>query len=134
MAYNHLETMDIYNLVARWHTGYTISQISRTQKLDRKTIRGYIKLAEKIGLSRNHPLPEKAELLKLFQTFLPTNPAKRDDEVQIDYGKLGLLYDPLRQKKRTVYAKLDHWYALLGYPTAYRPPSDTQIFCRLADR
>ena len=24
--------------------------------------------------------------------------------MQIDYGKLGLLYDPLRQKKRTVYA------------------------------
>src|SRR5574342_120244 len=73
MAYNHLETMDIYNLVLRWHAGYTISQISRTQKLDRKTIRGYIKLAEKIGLSRNLPLPEKSELLKLFQTFLPTN-------------------------------------------------------------
>ena len=48
MAYNHLETMDIYNLVSRWHAGYTISQISRTQKLDRKTIRAYIKLAEKI--------------------------------------------------------------------------------------
>ena len=174
MAYNHLETMDIYNLVARWHAGYTISQISRTPKLDRKTIRGYIKLAEKIGLSRNQPLPEKTELLKLFQTFLPTNqrgspvrnllvphkdeivgliadktsplkPKTADEvicarhelkvsygtfkrflhahaaefiklnstcrfetepgeEVQIDYGKLGLLYDPLRQKKRTVYA------------------------------
>jgi hypothetical protein len=73
MAYNHLEIMDIYNLVSRWHAGYTISQISRTLKLDRKTIRAYIKLAEKIGLSRNHPLPEKTELLTLFQTFLPTN-------------------------------------------------------------
>lgn len=174
MAYNHLESMDIYNLVLRWHAGYTISQISRTQKLDRKTIRGYIKLAEKVGLSRNLPLPEKAELLKLFQTFLPSNHRRspvrnllvphRDEivglindkthplkpktayevicerhelkvsygtfkrflrahtgdltklnstcrfetepgeEVQIDYGKLGLLYDPLRQKKRTVYA------------------------------
>lgn len=174
MAYNHLETMDIYNLVSRWHAGYTISQISRTQQLDRKTIRVYIKLAEKIGLSRNHPLPEKTELLTLFQTFLPTNqrgspvrnllvPHKDEivglikdkihplkpktayevicerhelkvsygtfkrflhaqagefdklnstcrfesepgEEVQIDYGKLGLLYDPLRQKKRTVYA------------------------------
>lgn len=174
MAYNPLETMDIYNLVARWHAGYSISQISRTQKLDRKTIRSYIKLAEKVGLSRNHPLPEKTELLKLFQAFLPANqrsapvrnllmPHKDEivglindkvhplkpktayevvcarhelavsygtfkrflhahaaefiklnstcrfetepgDEVQIDYGKLGLLYDPLRQKKRTVYA------------------------------
>lgn len=174
MAYNHFETMDLYNLVTRWHAGYSISQISRTQKLDRKTIRGYLKLAEKIGLSRNLPLPEKSELLKLFQTFLPTNqraapvrnllvPHKDEivglindkthplkpktayevicarheftvsygtfkrflhahaaefmrlnstcrfetepgDEVQIDYGKLGLLYDPLRQKKRTVYA------------------------------
>jgi transposase len=174
MAYNHLKTMDIYNLVARWHAGYTISQISRTLKLDRKTIRGYLKLAEKLGLSRNQPLPEKAELLQLFQTFLPNNqrrspvrklllPHKDEimnlivdkahplkpktayevicarhelkvsygtfkrflhthaaeflpqhstcrfetepgEEVQIDYGKLGLLYDPLRRKKRTVYA------------------------------
>jgi transposase len=174
MAYNHLETMDIYNLVARWQAGQTISQISRTLSLDRKTVRGYIKLAEKVGLSRNEPPPEKTELLKLFATFLPTNqrrspvrnlliPHKDEimglitdkihplkpktayevicerhelevsygtfkrflharaaefiklnstcrfetepgEEVQIDYGKLGLLYDPLRQKKRTIYA------------------------------
>lgn len=174
MAYNHLETMDIYNLVARWHAGYTISQISRTLKLDRKTVRAYLKQAEAVGLSRNEALPEKAELLKLFQTFLPANqrhspvrklllPHKDEimnliadkthplkpktayevicarhelkvsygtfkrflhahaaeiipqqstcrfetepgEEAQIDYGKLGLLYDPLRQKKRTVYA------------------------------
>jgi len=174
MAYNHLQTMDIYNLVARWQAGYTISQISRALNLDRKTVRGYIKLAEKIFLSRNEPAPEKTELLALFGTFLPTNqrhspvrnllnPHKEEilgliadkthplkpktayeviceryelkvsygtfkrflrahatefiklnstcrfetepgEEVQIDYGKLGLLYDPLRQKKRTVYA------------------------------
>jgi len=174
MAYNHLETMDIYNLLTRWHAGYTISQMSRTLKLDRKTIRGYLRQAEQIGLSRHHPLPEKAELLKLFEAFLPTHqraaPVRKllvphqdeivalmtdkvhplkpktayevicerhelqvsygtfkrflrthagefarlnstcrfetepGEEVQIDYGKLGLLYDPLRQKKRTIYA------------------------------
>ena len=174
MAYNFLETMDLYNIINRWYAGYTISQISRTLKLDRKTIRGYIKLAEKVGLSRNQPLPEKTELLKLLQAFLPTNqrfsprqslltPHKDEiiglitdktyplkpktayevicerytldvsygtfkrfirahagslaqlnstcrfetepgDEVQIDYCKLGLLHDPCRQKRRTVYA------------------------------
>lgn len=174
MAYNPLETVDIYNLVARWHAGYTISQISRALKLDRKTVRGYLKQAEKAGLSQNEPLPERAELLKLFQTFLPTNQRRSPvrnllipyqdeimnliadkthplkpktayevicerhdlkvsygtfkrflhthaaeimprhstcrfetepgEEVQIDYCKLGLLYDPLCRKKRTVYA------------------------------
>ena len=42
MAYNQLKTMDLYNHIQRWHRGYTISQISRTLKLDRKTIRAYI--------------------------------------------------------------------------------------------
>jgi transposase len=167
--------MDFYNIIHRWHAGYTISQLSRTLKLDRKTIRSYVKLAEKIGLSRNEPfLPEKTALLKLLHAFLPTNqraapsrnllvPHKDEiigliadqnyplkpktayevicerytldvsygtfkrfirahagdlarlnstcrfetepgDEVQIDYCKLGLIYDPHRQKRRTVYA------------------------------
>jgi transposase len=174
MAYNHLETMDIYTLIARWHAGYSISQISKTLKLDRKTIRGYIRLAEKVGLSRNQSLPEKAEFLKLIKAFLPTTqraaPAREllvphkdeivglitdkshplkpktayevicerheldvgygtfkrflrthvtefsrptstcrfetepGEEVQIDYGKLGLIAEPGSHKKRIVYA------------------------------
>jgi hypothetical protein len=63
--------MDIYDIIVRWHAGYTISQISRTLKLDRKTVRAYIRMAEKIGLSRNEALPEKFELLSRLGAFVP---------------------------------------------------------------
>lgn len=47
MAHNPLVTMDPYNLVARWHAGDTISQISRALNLDRKTVRAYLKAGRK---------------------------------------------------------------------------------------
>jgi len=63
--------MDLYALITRWHRGYGIRQISRTLKLDRKTVQRYVRLAEAAGLSRNLPLPEKAELLRALHALLP---------------------------------------------------------------
>lgn len=174
MAYKHFETMDIYNVIIRWHAGYKIRQISRGLNLDRNTVRRYLKLAERAGISKDQPLPEKAELLKRLASLIPTNerpqpvrnaferyrneiiplitathdPLKpktayevicarhpleasystfkrfiRDhqpalfkprttcrietvagEEAQIDYARMGKLYDPLLKKERLVYA------------------------------
>lgn len=174
MAYKFFDVMDIYNVITRWQAGYKIRHISRTLQMDRKTVRRYIKLAQKAGIAKNQPLPEKASLLKLLAPLIPTNerpqptrsvfephkdeilglitqttdPLKpktayevvcaryqlhasystfkrfvRDprlqfskprstcrfetaagEEMQIDYGYMGRLYDPLAKKTRQVYA------------------------------
>ena len=73
MSYQGFEKMDLYNIIIRWHQGYKIRQISRALNLDRKTVRKYIKLAQKAGLSLDQALPEKTVLLALLQPLLKKN-------------------------------------------------------------
>jgi predicted transcriptional regulator len=49
--------MDIYQIITRWHAGYSISEISRALDLARKTVRRYIREATACGLSLEEPLP-----------------------------------------------------------------------------
>lgn len=177
MAFKRIPVMDLYQLIRRWHAGYTIREISNALDLDRKTVRHYIRLAEQAGLSRAHPLPEKTLLLAQLEAWLPQKKyaqpaqslflvhkdeiitlvtAEQDplhpktayevicerygveasytsfkrfvrqhaqdlglaktlattcrfetepgEELQIDYGKMGRLYDPLSARNRDVYA------------------------------
>jgi len=173
MPYQRFGPMDLYALIARWHAGYRIREISRILQIDRKTVRRYLRMAQSLGVSQSTPLPEKDELLKKLLTLIPANDkprpsqslfepyeqeirmllgderdplkaktayevicsrygldtsyssfkrfmqrcqvlgAKRTtcrfetepgEEMQIDYGKMGLLYSPLTQKNRVVHA------------------------------
>jgi transposase len=174
MSFHRYDFMDLHALITRWHAGYGIRQISRMLKLDRKTVQRYVRLAEAAGLSRELPLPEKAELLRRLEALLPAldkpQPARnafaphRDEllalltnahdpllpktayevlcarhelaasystfkrflgacqperlppqttcrfevspgeEVQVDYAKMGLLYDPHMKKNRVLHA------------------------------
>ena len=63
--------MDIYQIIKRWHQGYSITQIHRALRYDGKTIRRYITLAQSLGLDRSTPLPEKTTLLKLLKPLIP---------------------------------------------------------------
>lgn len=71
MAYKRMRTMDIYNIISRWHAGYNISRISEVCDLDRKTVRNYIKLAQQSGLCRTRPLPCREELLEQLEKLIP---------------------------------------------------------------
>jgi transposase len=71
MAFKRITEMDLYDIITRWHSGYTISQLSALSGLDRKTVRQYIGRAEQAGLSRAKPLPEREELLELFTSVVP---------------------------------------------------------------
>ena len=62
--------MDIYQILARWHVGYSIKRISRSLQVDRKTVRRYIRAATNKGLSRDEPLPEREVLLGLIEPIL----------------------------------------------------------------
>lgn len=177
MAYKRIGAMDIYQLLSRWHSGYNITQISKTLALDRKTVRQYVNLARDAGIRRDQPLPDKHELLKQMDALIPgrkqEQPARElflkhkdeiielvtdrqdplkpktayevicerygvtasytsfkrfvrehaaefeltetrattcrfetdpGEEVQIDYGKMGRLHDPLTRRNRDIYA------------------------------
>jgi transposase len=168
--------MDIWEIIRRWHDKQSISHIARILGHDRKTVRAFIRRAQKKGIQRHSPLPPKEHFRQLFvkdvssairplpaqellQPFLseiselvnhhhcPLKPKIAFDvichkhdltgkvsyssfkrfvrknslvvspqkvtcrievepalEVQVDYAKMGILYDPLAGKNRTVYA------------------------------
>lgn len=172
--YQLFTAMDIYEIILRWHRGYGIRPISRALHIDRKTVQRYVKLAQKAGISREEPLPQKVQLLTVLAAFIPNNerphPARnvfepyrneisalitnpsdplkpktafeviclrhsvqasystfkrfiRDaqldlslrpatcrfetpagEELQLDYGRMGLLSNPLTHKQRLTYA------------------------------
>ena len=72
MAYHEISIMDIWEVIRRWHDRQAISQIARTLDYDRKTVRGYIHQAQRLGWSPELPLPAKDEVLRLLQQAGPT--------------------------------------------------------------
>lgn len=74
MAFKRITEMDLYEITARWHAGYNISQLSELADVDRKTVRQYVRRFEQAGLSTTEPLPAREELMKLLTSVLP----KRD--------------------------------------------------------
>jgi hypothetical protein len=50
MAYREVRVMDIEQVIRRWTAGEAIRAIARTTDLDRNTVRGLIRQAEKTGL------------------------------------------------------------------------------------
>lgn len=176
MAFHQISIMDVWDIIRRWHDRHSISQIAQALGYDRKTVRGYIQLAESAGLSPEKPLPEKEEGLRLLQNLhhhrgrlpkaqtilltyleeivalindpdlalkpknaflvicdrhdlsgtvsypsfkrfirthrLTINPARvscrlevdAGSEVQIDYARMCVVFDPTSQRRRTLYA------------------------------
>jgi DNA-binding transcriptional ArsR family regulator len=66
MSFSPKGLMDIYEIVSRWHAGYTISHISRALGVDRKTIRRHVAAAEATGMLRSKPLPPRDQLLPML--------------------------------------------------------------------
>ena len=64
--------MDIWEILRRWHSNHSISEIAQTLSCDRKTIRKYIQLAIAKGLSTQSPLPSKEAVLDLLRDAEPS--------------------------------------------------------------
>lgn len=60
--------MDIWEVPRRWHERHSFSQIAQTLGYDRKTIRGYVRLARECGVSLDKPLPPREEVLQLLRS------------------------------------------------------------------
>jgi hypothetical protein len=58
--------IEVNEIVYRWHRGEPKAAIARSLGADRKTVRKFIRLAEKAGLRHGAPLPEPHELALLL--------------------------------------------------------------------
>jgi transposase len=56
MARKEILVEELVEVLYQWHQGRNIRQIKRSLGFDRKTIRKYLELAERYGLSREMPL------------------------------------------------------------------------------
>jgi len=67
MAYKGIGIMDILEIIRRWHNRQKISHIATILDYDRKTVRNYINLAKRKGISLDKPLPGKTEFIWLMK-------------------------------------------------------------------
>lgn len=116
MAYSPKGTMNIYEIIIRWHAGYSLSNISQALAIDRKTVRRYIREAEACGFSKDEPLPERevlfGKLSSLVHDIERETPARNqfepfEEEIK-DLITRGT--DPLKPK--TVYEVICHRYGV----------------------
>ena len=64
MPYKRITTMDIYEIIRRWHSNQSITHIAAILDYDRKTVRKYINHAIASGIASGQPLPAKEQILR----------------------------------------------------------------------
>jgi transposase len=69
MARKEILVEELVEVLYQWHQGRNVSQIKRSLGFDRKTIRKYLELAERNGLSRDTPLQPYDYYLQLASTL-----------------------------------------------------------------
>jgi hypothetical protein len=66
VAFREISTMDVWEVLRRWHDRHSISKIAQALGYDRKTVRRHIHIARSKGLSLDSPLPAREEVLRLL--------------------------------------------------------------------
>ena len=104
MAYSPKGVMDIFEILTRWHSGYTISGIGDALGIDRKTVRRYVRAAEEGGISREKPLPEREALIEHLLPLVPNNKREMPARCQFEQHRDEIVdlitrpIDPLKPK------------------------------------
>jgi transposase len=80
MAFKRVKLMEIWEILRRWHDGQSISAIAKSIGCDRKTVRSYIRLACKQGLTRQTVLERKDQILPLIQAAIERLHSKADKQ------------------------------------------------------
>ncbi len=73
MGYRRMTIDDLISIHRRWRDSQTISDISRLEGFDRKTVREYVRKFEEAGMSLEGDAQERSELTMLLSSFLPSN-------------------------------------------------------------
>jgi predicted transcriptional regulator len=121
MARKEIKMEELVEVLYQWHKGSTITQIKRSLGLDRKTIRKYIELAQRNGLSRDMEIQDRMYYLELagkIQRGLKT-PVKCSEY----YKKTSLYQTTIEKLLSKKYMKPKQVYRILkkdyDYPLSY---------------
>jgi len=115
MGYRSMHPQELYNIYRRYHASQAISEISREENTDRKTVRAYISLFEAVGLNANEPLLGRDEFFRLCPNIIPERKKSQpgislfkqyEEEIQ------SLTTGPEPLKPKTVYNVLIKKYEL----------------------
>ena len=86
MPYKRITTMDIYEIIRRWHDKQSISHIADVLNYDRKTVRKYVNVAKAKGIGLDQPLPTKQQVISLLHGATIINRRKpKAQQVLISY-------------------------------------------------
>jgi len=73
MAFKRITTMEIYEIIRRWHHHQSIRSISKAMGIDRKTVRKFINHIKDKDITLDSPLPSKDQLMALIEDALPNS-------------------------------------------------------------
>lgn len=121
MARREIKVEELVEAIYQWHKGRNISQINRSSGLARKTIRKYIELAQKHGLSRDMEIQQYHYYLKLAGTIqkelkTPIEPSPSYKQTALYQPTIEKLLSKRYMTQKQVYRILKQDY---GYPFSY---------------
>lgn len=61
MAFKRVQTVEIWSILRRWSDKQSISTIAASVDCDRKTVRAYIEMARRLGITKEEIVPERKE-------------------------------------------------------------------------
>lgn len=67
MAFKEVSRVEVREIVRRWQAGSSVRALARSTGLSRNTVRKYIEVAGRCGLTRDGPAPNDAQLTELVQ-------------------------------------------------------------------
>lgn len=121
MARKEITMEELVEVLYQWHQGRSISQIKRSMGMDRKTIRKYLDLARKYGLSRDMNVQEHQYYLELAGKI--QKDLKTPLESSASYKKTLLYQDTIEKLMARKYMKAKQVYRILkrdyDYPLSY---------------
>lgn len=129
MGYRRMTTDDLLSIHRRWRVGQTISEISRQEGFDRKTVREYINRFVSVGLKPNEAV-EGPDLLTALSGLLPSNERTHTvrDEFQKHEDEIIKLItaDTEPVKPKTAYKILVRKYGVSGSYESFKGFMQTQ--------
>ncbi len=67
---------EIVEMIYQWHTGVGVKGISHSLGFDRDTVRKYVRMAQKVGIDRGKPLPEREEVVSRLHRYMDAGPQR----------------------------------------------------------
>jgi transposase len=100
MARRSFDVFDLIELLTHWHAGRSQRQLAESLGIDRKTIAKYLAPA----IAESWISANLAEEVTREKVTVARGPVPPGSEAQIDYGRLGMWFDPVSGRRVAVWA------------------------------